>query len=218
MNGRTDVVDDARQRQLGRACAATDRVGGFEHEHRAASAGKRCGGGKAVRAGTDDDGIIGGALPTSALGLILLRIHLRLVYAAQHLSRLECDLVIVAGALVPGDLGLVAVGRNRQDPAERLGRGLELAERDELASLECLIHSDTFPSAGRVQRGRQRGTDLVGAYKIKATFKERSARGCTSSRWPLWRYAIIHEAARGLAADRDDATRGGHEDREPGRK
>jgi hypothetical protein len=49
MDRRADVVDEARQRQLGRAASASDRVGCFEDAHRAAGAGEhdRCR--KAVR-------------------------------------------------------------------------------------------------------------------------------------------------------------------------
>ena len=58
MNGRTDIVDEARQRQLRRARAPADRVGGLEHQHRPPGFGETHRRGEAVRARTDDDSVV----------------------------------------------------------------------------------------------------------------------------------------------------------------
>ncbi len=54
---RADVVDEAGQRQLGRAAAAPRRVGGLEHQHRAPGLGDRERRGEPVRPRPDDDGV-----------------------------------------------------------------------------------------------------------------------------------------------------------------
>jgi hypothetical protein len=61
------------------------------------------------------------------------------VYEAQVRGVLERDLMLETRVGMPGDLGSIARRRDQQDPAEWLGGGLELAERDELASMEWLI-------------------------------------------------------------------------------
>src|SRR5262245_26867768 len=84
----------------------------------------------------------------------LLGIELRLVDEAQVCGLLERDLMLEARAGMPGDLGSIARRRDRQDPAEWLGGGFELAARDELASMERLIH-DGVPKIARLQPRRQ---------------------------------------------------------------
>jgi hypothetical protein len=57
MDGGTDVVPEPRECQLGRARAAADRVLRLEDEDRASGLREGDGGGEAVRAGADDDGV-----------------------------------------------------------------------------------------------------------------------------------------------------------------
>jgi len=54
---RADVVTEAGQRQLGGARAAPDRVASLDDEDRAPGLRESDGGGEAVRAGADDDGV-----------------------------------------------------------------------------------------------------------------------------------------------------------------
>jgi hypothetical protein len=66
MDRRADVVDEARQRQLGGANAAADGLLGFPHEHASARPGQRDGASEPVRPRTDDDGVVLAAQLTSA--------------------------------------------------------------------------------------------------------------------------------------------------------
>ncbi len=52
-------MDEAREGELGRTHAAAGGVLGLEHDDRAAGPGEGDGGGEAVRAGPDDDGVDG---------------------------------------------------------------------------------------------------------------------------------------------------------------
>jgi hypothetical protein len=54
---RANVMAEARERQLGGACAASDRVARLEDEDRAAGLGEGDRGGEAVRPRADDDGV-----------------------------------------------------------------------------------------------------------------------------------------------------------------
>jgi len=49
VNGRTNIMDKSRQRQLGRARAAADGGVGFQHENRMSGAGEGDRGGETVR-------------------------------------------------------------------------------------------------------------------------------------------------------------------------
>jgi len=55
VDGGADIVPKTRQRELGRAGPAADRVTRFDDEDRASGLGQRDRGGEAVRPSADDD-------------------------------------------------------------------------------------------------------------------------------------------------------------------
>src|ERR1019366_10291204 len=61
VDGRADIVDEAGERQLGRAGTAADGVFRLEDRDATAGAGERDGGGETVGAGSHDDARAAGA-------------------------------------------------------------------------------------------------------------------------------------------------------------
>jgi len=54
----TDVMGETRERELCRACGATQFLVGFEKKDRLSRAGERHGSGEPVGAGADNDGVV----------------------------------------------------------------------------------------------------------------------------------------------------------------
>ncbi len=63
MDRRTDVMPEARQRQLSGACSPADGRRCFDHEHRFAGPRQRDGRRQAVRSRADDDGVMPSCRP-----------------------------------------------------------------------------------------------------------------------------------------------------------
>ena len=75
MDGRTDIVPEAGQRQLGRARPPADRRRGLDHQHRPARARQGHGRGQPVRPRADDDGVIAGGCARHLAALNNRRTH-----------------------------------------------------------------------------------------------------------------------------------------------